>query len=141
MTMVPRSILAAARLGLTAVIIAACGTSSSYLSSTGSNVTLMAGWEQHFTLEWTADPESGGARRISGYVYNRHGEYALNVRLLAQALDPAGAVVGQRIEWVPGGVNGFGRVYFVVAHLPAATTYRVTVWDYTWHQSDDSDRR
>src|SRR2546428_11062500 len=139
MAMVPRSILAAARLGLTAVVIAACSTSS-YLSSTGSNVTLMAGWEQHFTLEWTAEPESDGARRVSGYVYNRHGEYALSVRLLAQALDPAGAVVGQRIEWVPGGVNGFGRAYFTVAHLPAADKYRVTVWDYTWLQSDDGRR-
>ena len=139
MTLVPR-LIAAARLGLTAVIIAACGTSSSYLSPTGSTVTLMAGWEQHFTLEWTAEPESEGARRVSGYVYNRHGEYALNVRLLAQALDPAGAVVGQRIAWVPGGVNGFGRAYFTVAHLPAADKYSVTVWDYTWLQSDDSRR-
>src|SRR3989442_6778827 len=131
MTLVPR-LIAAARLGLTAVIIAACGTSSSYLSSTGATVTLMAGWEQHFTLEWTAEPESGGARRVSGYVYNRHGENALNVRLLAQALDPKGAVVGQRIEWVPGGVNGFGRAYFTVPHLPAAGTSQCTVRAYTW---------
>src|SRR5438128_11836646 len=70
MTLVPR-LIAAARLGLTAVIIAACGTSSSYLSSTGSTVTLMAGWEQHFTLEWTAESESEGARRVSGYAYDR----------------------------------------------------------------------
>src|SRR5437879_12341468 len=119
MTLVPE-LISAARLGRTAVIIAACGTSSSYLSSTGSTVTLMAGWEQHFTLEWTAEPESEGARRVSGYLYNRHGEYALNVRLLAQALDPAGAGVGPRIAWVPGGLNGFGRAYFTVAQIGRA---------------------
>ena len=140
MTTRSRSILAAARFGLTAVLMSACGTSSSYLAPTGSFTTLTAGWEQHFTLEWAAEPEPGGARRVSGYVYNRHGEYALNLRLLAQALDPAGAVVGQRIERVPGGVNGFGRAYFAVAQVPAADKYRVTVWDYTWLQSDDSKR-
>ena len=140
MTMVPRSLLIVARLGLIAVAVTACATGGSYLTPSGSTTTLMAGWEQHFTLEWTAEPESGGARRVSGYVYNRHGENALNVRLLAQALDPKGAVVGQRIEWVPGGVNGFGRAYFTVPHLPAADTYRVTVWDYTWLQTDDKGR-
>jgi len=134
------SILAAAQLALTAVVMTACATSNSYLSSTGSYTTLMAGWEQHFTLEWAAELESGGARRVSGYLYNHHGESALNVRLLAQALNPAGAVIGQRIEIVPGGVNGFGRVYFAVAQVPAADRYRVTVWDYTWLQTDDKPR-
>jgi len=139
--MLPRSILAAARLGLIAVLMTACGTSSSYLAATGSNTTLMAGWEQHFALEWTAAPEPRGDQQVTGYIYSRHGEHAMKIRLLAQALDPAGTVVGQRIEWLPGGVNGFGRAYFAVAHLPAANSYRVTVWDYTWHQSDGSDRR
>jgi hypothetical protein len=124
-----------------AVVMTGCGTSSTYLEPTGSNTTLTAGWERHFTLEWTAAPEQGGAQQVTGYIYNRHGEHAMKIRLLAQALDPAGAVVGQRIGWVPGGVNGFGRAYFAVAHLPAANTYRVTVWDYTWHQADGSDRR
>ena len=75
-----------------------------------------------------------GARRVSGYVYNRHGEYALDLRLLAQALDPSGAVIGQRIAWVPGGVGGSGRAYFEVPNLPPANSYRVSVWDYTWAQ-------
>lgn len=136
MTTQPRSILAAARLALLAVAMTACQTSSSYLYPTGSNTTLMAGWEQHFALEWTAEPEQGGARQVSGYIYNLHGEHAMKLRLLAQALDPAGAVVSQRVEWVPTGVNGFGRAYFLVPHLPAANEYRVTVWDYTWHQAD-----
>jgi hypothetical protein len=119
----------------------ACATGSSYLSPTGSNTTLMAGWEQHFTLEWTVAPEPGGSQQVTGYIYNWHGEHAMKIRLLAQALDPAGAVVGQRIEWVPEGVNGFGRASFLVPHLPAANAYRVTVWDYTWHQADGANMR
>jgi hypothetical protein len=123
-----------------AVAMTACATGSSYLSPSGSTTTLMLGWEQHFTLEWTAEPEQGNARRLTGYIYNRHGESAVSVRVLAQALDQSGAVVGQRIEWVPGGVGGFGRTYFIVPHLPVADTYRVTIWDYTWHQTDGGGR-
>jgi hypothetical protein len=134
-------IVSAVRLGLLAVVMTACSTSSSYLSPTGSNTTLMAGWEQHFALEWATTPAQGSAQQVTGYVYNLHGEHAMKVRVLAQALDQQGAVVGQRIEWVPGGVNGFGRTYFVVAQLPSATAYRVTIWDYTWHQTDGGDHR
>ena|SRR5438309_1622091 len=93
MITLPRSIFAAVRLGLIAVVMTGCGTSSSYLAPTGSNTTLMAGWEQHFALEWTAAPEQGGAQQVTGYIYSRHGEHAMNIRLLAQALDPAGTVV------------------------------------------------
>ena len=96
----------------------------------------MWGWERHFSLEWTVESEKGGGRRVTGYVTNHHGEFALSVRLLAQALDQSGAVVGQRIEWIPSGVTGFSRAYFEVPRLPAADTYRVTVWAYTWLQSD-----
>jgi hypothetical protein len=125
---------------LIASIVTACGSTSSYLTPSESTTTLMAGWEQHFTLEWTPEPEEGNARRITGYLYNRHGEAAVSVRVLAQALNQSGAVVGQRIEWVPEGVTGFGRSYFIVPHLPIADTYRVTVWDYTWQQADGGSR-
>jgi hypothetical protein len=100
----------------------------------------MAGWEQHFTLEWTPEPEGSNARRVTGYIYNRHGEAAVGVRVLAQAVDGSGAVIGQRIEFVPQGVGGFGRKYFIVPHLPIADTYRVTIWDYTWLQADGGAR-
>src|SRR2546428_714500 len=96
--------------------------------------TWRLGGEHHSTLEGAADGGRNGARRVSGYVYNRHGEYALDLRLLAQALDPSGAVIGQRIAWVPGGVGGSGRAYFEVPNLPPANSYRVSVWDYTWAQ-------
>lgn len=118
------------------VATAACGTTGASPPLTMSATTLTAGWEQHFTLEWTADPGKNGARRVAGYIHNRHGEFAMNVRVLAQALDPAGAIVGQRIAWVVGGVPGFGRAYFQVTSLPVAENYRVSIWEYTWLQAD-----
>jgi len=131
-----RSILTVARLGLIAVLVTACGTISSSLSPSTSTTTLMAGWEHHFTLQWTVESNHNGARQLDGYVYNTHGENAQSVRLLGQALDPSGTIVGQRIVWVPEGVGGFGRTYFEIPDLPAADHYRVSVWDYSFFQAD-----
>lgn len=106
---------------------------------TGYN-TLMAGWEHHFSIDWTATDQSPSARKISGYVYNQNGEFAISLRVLAQAVDATGTVVGQRIAYVPGGVGGFGRAYFIVPDLPVADNYRVSVWDYTWFQAPKDPR-
>jgi len=125
-----RSFLALARLVLVAAAVTACGTSS--LSTT----TLVAGWERHFTIDWTVEPEQGGAHRVRGFVTGQHGEYAEPVRLLAQALDSSGAVVGHQIVWLPGGVNGSQRAYFEIRQLPSAAQYRVSVWEYTFLQTE-----
>jgi hypothetical protein len=123
------------RVGLIAVAVTACGTTSGYVIASGSVTTLMAGWERRFTIDWAVEPEQGQLRRVRGYVSSQDGESAEPVRVLAQALDSAGAVVGQRIVWVPGGVNGFQRAYFEVPHLPSAASYRVSVWDYDLQQN------
>jgi hypothetical protein len=99
-----------------------------------TTTTLMSGWEHHFTVEFAADQGRNGTRRVSGYINNNKGEFAIDLRVLARAVDASGAVIGQRIAFVPGGVGGFGRVYFEVAGLPAANAYQVSVWDYTWAQ-------
>ena len=104
----------------------------------GSPDTLMYGWERHFSIDWTATEEGPHERTVSGYIYNQHGEFATHLRVLAQAIDQTGAVVGQRIAYVPGGVGGFGRAFFIVPHLPVTSAYRVSVWDYTWFQSPGS---
>ncbi len=123
----------AALFGLIVLTAAACATTGAEPPlSSSATTTMMYGWERHFALEWTAEPERG---RVSGYLHNRNGENALSVRVLAQALDASGAVVGQRIQAIPGGVGGFGRAYFTLANLPAANSYRVSVWDYTWFQA------
>ena len=96
--------------------------------------TLMYGWENYFSIEWAALQGRNGTQRVTGYVYNRKGEYALDLRVMAQAVDAAGTVVGQRIAFVPGGVGGSGRAYFEVPNLPVASTYRLSVYDFTWAQ-------
>ena len=126
------------RLGL---LITAIVTMTSACAGTGatpppgSPTTLMYGWEHHFSIDWAAAEQGQNTRKVSGYVYNQHGEFATHLRVLAQAIDSGGAVVGQRIAYVPGGVGGFGRSYFEVPNLPVAENYRVSVWDYTWLQA------
>jgi len=61
----------------------------------------MAGWERHFVLDWTVEREQSDARRLRATSTTSTEESAENVRLLAQALDASGAVIGQRITWVP----------------------------------------
>jgi len=132
-------VIEAIRLGLLISLVLTVGASCAGTGATPpqsmTTTTLMAGWEHHFTIEWAAAEQSPGARKVRGYVYNQNGESATSLRVLAQALDPMGAVVGQRIAYVPGGVGGFGRSYFEVPSLPVAESYRVSVWDYTWFQA------
>jgi hypothetical protein len=123
-------------LGLIATMSAACADLGAPLPLSMTATTLTVGWEQHFSFEWTATEQGQSSRKVSGYVYNRNGEFATNLRVLAQAIDPGGAVVGQRIAHVPGGVGGFGRAHFEVPSLPATASYRLSVWDYTWFQAD-----
>jgi hypothetical protein len=127
-------------IGLIVTMDAACAGTGATPPVGASPTTLMYGWEHHFRIDWTAAQQSANTRRVSGYVYNQNGEFATSLRVLAQAVDPTGAVVGQRIAYVPGGVGGFGRAYFIVPDLPAAENYRVSVWDYTWFQAP-GDRR
>ncbi len=61
------------------------------------------------TVRWSPN-QTGQA--VRGYITNEYGDPAEPLRLLAQALDASGAVVGQQIAWVPEGVGGFERAYF-----------------------------
>ena len=105
-----------------------------------TDTTLVYGWENYFSIEWAAAQGRNGTQRVTGYIYNRKGEYALDLRVMAQAVDASGAVVGQRIAFVPGGVGGLGRIYFEVPNLPVASTYRVSVYDFTWSQGSGDSR-
>jgi len=109
---------------------------SAAITPSESTTTLTEGWQHWFKLEWSTEPEAGGEARIRGYITNEYGEAAEPLRLLGQALDKSGAVVGQRIAWVPQGVGGYERAYFEIRHLPAADHYRVSVWDYSRLQAE-----
>jgi hypothetical protein len=132
-----RSIVSAALLGLAAMGSSACESMmSAAITPSESTTTLMQGWEHWFKLDWSTEREPGGGTRIRGYITNEYGEAAEPLRLLGQALDKSGAVVGQQIAWVPEGVGGYERAYFEIRHLPAADHYRVSVWDYSRAQAE-----
>lgn len=117
-------------------VAALAGCAGNHLVPPDGVTTLEPAWPNWFRLEYGVDTGANGARRISGYLYNNYGEPAHDVQILTQALDPSGAIVSQRIEWLSGGmVPPLGRTYFEVRGLPAAEQYRVSVWSFTFHQS------
>src|SRR5215831_9666941 len=102
-----QAIVSAALLGLAALGTSACASMNSpAITPSATTTTLMQGWDHWFKLEWSTDLEPGGGMRIRGYITNEYGEAAEPLRLLGQSLDKSGAVVGQRIAWVPEGVGG-----------------------------------
>src|SRR5262249_2022629 len=132
-----QSIVSAALLGLAALGTSACASMNSpAITPSATTTTLMQGWDHWFKLEWSTDLEPAGGTPIRGYTTNEVGGAAEPLRLLGQALDASGALVGQRIVWVPEGVGGYERAYFEIGHLPAADHYRVSVWDYSRSQAE-----
>ena len=131
----PGRLLSALGLALLVLVTAACSFTERYFTPSPSTTTLMAGWEHRFALEWTVVAGPDGSRRVEGYVSNLDGERAQSLRLMARASDAQGQVLGQQIAWVPTGLVGFGRAYFVIPRLPEAEVYVVSVWDYSLFQS------
>ncbi|SRR6266852_2915181 len=111
----------------TILVLITTSAAAASLSPSSSVTTTVQGWEHWFRLEWTAQATPAG-EEIAGYIYTTYGKGAVNVQVLAQGLDAAGNVVGQKIEWVPGGVPGLSRTYFRVSGLTPAMSYRVTMW-------------
>jgi hypothetical protein len=114
--------------GVLASVVVGCATNGPQPSA--AVTTLIPGAERRFRLDWTADPERDGARRLRGHIESTLGEPANRIQLLALALDPLGNVVGRRLEWLPETVSPGDRVYFEIAKMPPAADYRVTVWSY-----------
>jgi hypothetical protein len=110
-------------------LAAGCATAGAGLTPSASVTTAVQGWENWLSLEWTAQAQPAG-QEIVGYIYSHRGTPIADVQLLAQGLDGSGAVVGQRIARVPGGVPGLQRSYFRISGLPPAERYRVTVWTF-----------
>ena len=131
MKMLPRSILFWLELGLIALTVSACATAANPLTGPTAFDTLVPGWESKFRLDWRVEPAQDGTSRLYGQVSSHYGQHAEPFRVLGMAVDSSGKVIGQRIEWVPGGVPGFAQAYFEIGRLAGAASYRVTVWDYT----------
>jgi hypothetical protein len=122
-------------IGLTAVLLLLGGCVDVGMRPSAEVTTTSPAWINWFKIDYTVEAEPQGTKRITGLVYNTYGEFAQDVQILTQALDSRGAVVAQRINWVPGGVPPMSRSYFQVRGMPAADKYQVSVWSFTFHQS------
>jgi hypothetical protein len=113
-----------------AVLLALLGGSSAGLAA--AQVSSRAA-DSDLRLEWTAGEDRRGRPVVTGYVYNgRAGSYASSVRLLVEALDTSGQVVGSTTGFVFGDVPPSNRSYFEVKAPAKAASYRVTVQTFSW---------
>jgi hypothetical protein len=131
MRTLPSSLLSWGMLGVLTVAGSACASMGNPLTGSTEFDSLAPGWQSKYSVDWKVAPSQDGTNRLYGRITSHWGQYASPFRVLGMAVDSSGKVVAQRIEWVPGGVPGFGSVYFEIGHLPVAPSYRVTVWDYT----------
>ncbi len=107
-------------------LAAGCAAGTGLVPS-ATTTTAIQGWENWLRVDWTASPRPTG-QDLDGYVYSKHGTNIVNVQLLAQGLDTTGNVVAQKVEWLPGVVPALQRAYFRIPNMPAAASYRVSVW-------------
>jgi len=86
----------------------------------------------YLRIESSVEPGKGGRMRVSGYVYNTWDKWAVDVRLLVEALDAAGEVTGSTSVLVYGKVPPGNRSYFDSALTATGASYRVTVQTVDW---------
>jgi hypothetical protein len=77
--------------------------------------------DHFFHVEWTAGPGAAGRTRITGYIYNDHGDSAVNVALRIHEIDASGQDIASVVAPV-----GETRAYFDVG-VPNRRSYRVDV--------------
>ena len=128
----PRALVSWVTLGVITAAVSGCVSTGNPLTGPTEFDTLVPGWESKFSVAWKVEPAQDGTSRLYGRISSGYGQYAAPFRVLGMAVDSSGKVVAQRIEWVQGGVPGFGQAYFEIDHLAVAPSYRVTVWDYTF---------
>jgi len=113
------------------LLVAACvGCASTETQPSAALTSLAPNTQRWFRVDWKAEPDRNGERRLYGHVESALGEAVNRVQLLAQALDASGNVVGQRLEWLPEPIPALGHAYFEIQKMPPAARYRVTVWSY-----------
>ena len=88
--------------------------------------------ESYVRVEWTVDQQRSGRQRVTGYAHNSRDMAAVNVKLLVEALDSSGHVMGSTLATVYGDVPPRNRSYFEVSVPPAGASYRVSVRSVDW---------
>lgn len=92
---------------------------------------LNQGTEQFFRVESESGHTRKGAPTVSGYIYNKYGSAAVDVRVLVETLDASGQTVDRKLYPLFGSVPGDGRAYFEFK-VPPAAGYRVRVASWNW---------
>ena len=77
----------------------------------------MSDAEKYFTIDWER-AQYRGRPSVRGYIANRWGLAATDVRLKVEGLNAAGSVTSTTVERIPGDVAAGSRSYFEV---PAPT--------------------
>jgi hypothetical protein len=116
------------------LLLALCGCATGPATWQPGNLQpLVIGWQQFFRVQWDATRQNGQPL-VEGYITNVWGFTALSLQLLVTGYDASGQQVGQRIAWGPSEIDFGARVYFNVP-VPAAATYDVAVFAWSWVQS------
>jgi hypothetical protein len=82
---------------------------------------------RYFRIEAQQGTTRAGRPILYGWVNNGHGLLALDVRLLAEAVDANGVVVNTTSGHVNLDIPPFGRTYFEMPAPAGGASYRVTV--------------
>jgi hypothetical protein len=116
----------------TAVAPAGCaaGRNASAVATPRVLTSLSPSWPRFFTLDWAAIARHG-TTSIEGHIRNDGNFTAARIRLLVDALDGNGNVVGQRLVWLlPPDLTPGTQQYFAVPMPEAAASYRVSVYSF-----------
>lgn len=122
------------RVGWLLLIVLVMGGCATGAGPSGPLEPLVIGSEAYLTIDWSAEPR-GAVTVVRGYVSNQSPYTFDHLRVLVDALDPAGAIVAQQLVWAPGLLGGWGRSYFEASMVPAPT-YRVRVFSYDRVETD-----
>ena len=113
-------------------MLLACTLALALAGGSAMAITSPSGIDPRLRLEWESTATKGGRPVISGYIYNDYGRAAMNVRLLAEALDASGQVIDRSIGLVPGIVPVSSRSTFWVPLKMAGNSYRISVTSFEW---------
>jgi hypothetical protein len=103
-------------------------------TTTGVLTSLAPSWQHAFTLDWSATTRHGGTL-VEGHIRNAGIFPARRIRLLVEALDASGNVVGQHLAWLlPPELTPGARQYFAVPIPEGAASHRVSVFSFDWQR-------
>jgi hypothetical protein len=102
---------------------------------------LVVGWERIFKLDWQV-AERRGHPSVRGYVVNNSPYSIHSVRLLVDALDASGTIIGQKVGYpTSSAMEPFSKSFFdIAAPGSGAASYQVRVFAFDRIESDSNKR-